>query len=156
MIITAKSNGDVLNIKPEVFYQGSTENRIWLIAPFAINSSVSIWFELPNTEKIPAVLMTPSSEISDTLNTWVYKVNSVAITQRIGLVKVNVSITTPNGQVISLKRCQFEVKKGNNIELPATPTQNVYEQIVQALADIYGKFINSKNMNILTFLKAEL
>ena len=71
MIITAKSNGDVLNIKPEVFYQGSTEaNKIYLIAPFSAGSSVNIGFTLPNMTDIPVTLMTLSSAISDTLNTW--------------------------------------------------------------------------------------
>ena len=147
MIITAKANGDILNIKPSVFYQGSTEaNKIYLIAPFAISSSVSVGFTLPNMADIPITLMTPSTAISDTLNTWVYDV-PVAITQYVGLVKVNISITTPSGKIITLNRCQFEVKRGDEVVLPEDPEADVYEQIVQALADIYANFVNKVDTN---------
>lgn len=147
MIITAKANGDILNIKPSVFYQGSTEaNKIYLIAPFAISSSVNVSFTLPNTTDIAATLMTPSTAISDTLNTWVYDV-PVAITQYVGIVKVNISITTPTGTIITLNRCQFEVKRGDEVVLPDEPEADVYASIVQALADIYANFINKVDTN---------
>jgi hypothetical protein len=147
MIITAKANGDILNIKPSVFYQGSTEaNKIYLIAPFAISSSVSVGFTLPNMTDIPITLMTPSTAISDTLNTWVYDV-PVALTQYVGIVKVNISITTPTGTVITLNRCQFEVKRGDEVVLPDEPEADVYASIVQALADIYANFINKVDTN---------
>ena len=147
MIITAKANGDILNIKPSVFYQGSTEaNKIYLIAPFAISSSVSVGFTLPNMTDIPVTLMTPSTAISDTLNTWVYDV-PVALTQYVGIVKVNISITTPNGTTITLNRCQFEVKRGDEVVPPDEPEADVYATIVQALADIYANFINKVDAN---------
>jgi hypothetical protein len=146
MIITIKANGDIVNIKPEVFYQGSTEaNKIYLIAPLSINSVVELNFTLPNLHEIKNILMTPSTKISDNLNTWVLDIPA-SITQRIGLVKMDIIIRV-NDNIITVNRTQFEVKRGAKIELPEEPEINVYEQIVQALAQINADYINKVNIS---------
>ena len=63
------------------------------------------------------------------------------LTQYVGLVKVNIAVTTPTGTVITVKRCQFEVKRGDEVVLPEEPEEDVYNNIVTALAQVNSDYL---------------
>lgn len=146
MIINVLANGDIKNIVPENIYQGSNKaNTIVLIAPFSASVTPTISFELPQTHEIKGgatgYLFNEPTEVSNTLNMWTLQVNEV-LTQYYGDVKYQVKFVNSNNEVIATARGRFKVNEGVDFELPATPSQDVYELLLQKISDIRADFLN--------------
>ena len=146
MIINILANGDIKNIVPENIYQGSNKaNTIVLIAPFSASVTPTISFELPQTHEIKGgatgYLFNEPTEVSNTLNMWTLQVDEV-LTQYYGDVKYQVKFVNSNNEVIATARGKFKVNEGVDFELPATPTQDVYELLLQKISDIRADFLN--------------
>jgi hypothetical protein len=146
MIINVLANGDIKNIVPENIYQGSNKaNTIVLIAPFSASVTPTISFELPQTHEIKGgatgYLFNEPTEVSNTLNMWTLQVDEV-LTQYYGDVKYQVKFVNSNNEVIATARGKFKVNEGVDFELPATPTQDVYELLLQNISNIRADFLN--------------
>jgi hypothetical protein len=146
MIINVLANGDIKNIVPENIYQGSNKaNTIVLIAPFSASVTPTISFELPQTHEIKGgatgYLFNEPTEVSNTLNMWTLQVDEV-LTQYYGDVKYQVKFVNSNNEVIATARGKFKVNEGVDFELPATPSQDVYELLLQKISDIRADFLN--------------
>lgn len=146
MIINVLANGDIKNIVPENIYQGSNKaNTIVLIAPFSASVTPTISFELPQTHEIKGgatgYLFNEPTEVSNTLNMWTLQVDEV-LTQYYGDVKYQVKFVNSNNEVIATARGRFKVNEGVDFELPATPSQDVYELLLQKISDIRADFLN--------------
>lgn len=142
MIINVLANGDISNILPENFNQGSNKaNTIYVIAPFSANVIPTITFELPQTHETKTVTQFDEPvEINTTLNVWEFQVEEV-LTQYYGIVKYQVKFD--NGtQTIAVAEGSFKINKGLFFELPEKPDENVYQLILSKLSDIRADFLN--------------
>ena len=151
MVIITDALGNVVKSIPENIYQGSNNaNSIVLIAPFASNSQVEIAFKTPDGQLHEPLLMTAYKDLPQTytqFNGWSITIGQ-AITQLYGQVQMQFRARMSDEQVIASFACSFTVLKGVAPILPATPTQSIYEQILEAMsvlqADIDNGNLESK------------
>ena len=151
MVIITDALGNVVKSIPENIYQGSNNaNSIVLIAPFASNSQVEIAFKTPDGQLHEPQLMTAYKDLPQAytqFNGWIIKLEQ-AITQLYGQVQMQFRARMSDEQVIASFACSFTVLKGVAPILPATPTQSIYEQILEAMsvlqADIDNGNLESK------------
>lgn len=146
MIINVLANGDIKNIVPENIYQGSNKaNTIVLLAPFSASVTPTISFELPQTHEIKGgangYLFNEPTEVSNTVNMWTLQVDEV-LTQYYGDVKYQIKFVNTDNEVVAVARGKFKVNEGVDFELPATPSQDVYELLLQNISNIRADFLN--------------
>lgn len=151
MVIITDALGNVVKSIPENIYQGSNNaNSIVLIAPFASNSQVEIAFKTPDGQLHEPQLMTAYKDLPQAysqFNGWIITIGQ-ALTQLYGQVQMQFRARMSDEQVIASFACSFTVLKGVAPILPATPTQSIYEQILEAMsvlqADIDNGSLESK------------
>lgn len=138
MEIVFDAQGNVLYTDPERFYQGSNlANVIGVTAPWASATQVTIAFTLPNGVNLSEALMTNTGEVKSTtgIYRWTYTV-PVAVTEYAGNVTFQVRVYNPAGQIIASGSGGVLVEVGVPVELPDTPTQDIYQQILQELSRV--------------------
>lgn len=151
MVIITDALGNVVKSIPENIYQGSNNaNSIVLLAPFASNSQVEIAFRTPDGQLHEPQLMTAYKDLPQAysqFNGWIITIGQ-ALTQLYGQVQMQFRARMSDEQVIASFACSFTVLKGVAPILPATPTQSIYEQILEAMsvlqADIDNGNLESK------------
>lgn len=149
MIIYIDANGEVLEQEYTEVVQGDNDaNNIYLIAPLAQNAAVRISFECPNgyvtDPNSDDYLMTPSIDnMVGGLRMWKLSIKNIPITQYYGIVKYQIKATI-NGKTIAVARGKFKVQEGVGWELPSTPDENVYADI---LNQVVAGFINKVDIN---------
>lgn len=163
MVIITDANGNIVKSIPENVYQGSNNaNTIVLLAPFVENSQVQIAFRLPNGILTEPHLMTPYEDMPaeySQYNGWTYGIDAT-LTELYGTVDLQFRVVT-TGQTIASFGCSFVVQKGVAPILPAEPTADIYEQILEALADLGADIINldariGKNEDLITTEKGTI
>lgn len=149
MIFFVANDGTIINNVPSPVYQGaSNANTIYLVAPFAENLSVTVIFKTPNGVWTSPALMTANAELEGIVNEksgkaysiWSYDIPNT-ITKYSGTVMVQFFFYgAQRGVMLASSSTTFPVGKGVPIELPATPSQNIYEQILNAVSGLQQKF----------------
>lgn len=139
MILYFDALGNITTLVPERIYQGSDKaNTISIVAPFAISSGMDIRFTLPNGEIKGAYALVNGQHFTDNLNIWNYEIDA-PITQYFGSVQFQIRVYNVAGQIIATGSDIFNVEEGIPSELPPTPSDDVYQQIltnIQKLANL--------------------
>lgn len=144
MIHFVDNKGTIIKTIESPVYQGSAEsNNIILIAPFAANLQFTVAFFLPNGEITPRYAMTQGGTLNGVeyaptngaMAIWTFSMPN-NITQYFGTVYAQFYAYGTNGQITASSRTSFVVSKGVPEELPDTPSQTIYNQILTALSQI--------------------
>lgn len=144
MIFFTDNDGTIIKSLPSPVYQGSANtNTIYLIAPFASNAQVTVAFQLPNGTWTTPAMMTQESALNGivdaqgtTYSGWTYSIPN-SVTQYYGVITVQFFFYgTNSGVVTASSSTTITVGKGVPIVLPDTPTDDIYEQILNALSQI--------------------
>ncbi len=151
MIFFAGNDGTVTNSIPSPVYQGSAgANDIYLVAPFAVNLQATVAFKLPNGVWTERYLMTQIAELKGAVNEqtgkpyigWRFSLPN-EITQYYGTVTAQFFFYTGNSGVITAtSAASFMVGKGVPEVLPAKPTEDIYNQIIDNLSALSGQVEN--------------
>lgn len=144
MLITMSADGSLITSVPSVINQGSNNaNQLVVVSPIAESNSLTITFKLPNGNYTEPALMTPAENIDTQLgfNAWTYLLN-YNITQYSGRVEYQIKATNVSGDAITSSAGTFNVVAGVPPTLPQTPTQDIYNQILQSLSNISQQYIN--------------
>ncbi len=151
MIFFVGNDGTVTNSISSLVYQGSAgANDVYLIAPFAVNLQATVAFKLPNGVWTERFLMTQIAEIKGVINEktgkpyigWRFSLPN-EITQYYGTVTAQFFFYTGNSGVITATSAvSFTVGKGVPEVLPAKPTEEVYNQIIDYLSALSGQVEN--------------
>ena len=149
MILYFDALGNITTLVPERVYQGSDKaNTISIVAPFAISSGMDIRFTLPNGEIKGAYALVNGQRFTDNLNIWNYEIDA-PITQYFGSVQFQIRVYNVAGQIIATGSDIFIVEEGIPGELPPTPSDDVYQQIltnIQKLANLKLDRVNVKQV----------
>lgn len=139
MVIVIDAAGDILNTIPERVYQGSNlANDIVLVGVIPSQCEVTIGFRLPNGIEYEPQLTTRGVASFDGKEQyyWRYEIPA-AITEFSG--KVVFDFYLYNGeQIIATGAGGFFVERGVPNILPAEPTPDIYQQILQELSKVQG------------------
>lgn len=139
MVIVIDAGGNILNTIPERVYQGSNlANDIVLVGVIPVQSEITIAFTLPNGVEYEPQLTTRGVASFDGKDQyyWRYVIPAV-ITEYAG--KVTFDFYVYNGsQIVATGAGGFLVERGVPGILPATPTADIYQQILQELAKVQG------------------
>ncbi len=157
MIFFVANDGTIIKSFPSPVYQGaSNANSVYLIAPFAVNTQVTVAFKLPNGVWTKPAVMTPLNTIAgpngEIVNKqtgqkyagWLYDLPN-SITQYYGTVTAQFFFYAAQAGVITAtSSTSFTVGKGVPVILPDTPTEDVYEQILSNLAALQEQLDNGE------------
>lgn len=144
MIHFVDNNGTIIKTIESPVYQGSAEsNNIILIAPFAANLQFTVAFFLPNGEITPRYAMTQGGTLNGVeyaptngaMAIWTFSMPN-NITQYFGTVYAQFYAYGTNGQITASSRTSFVVARGVPEELPDTPDQTIYNQILTIISQI--------------------
>ena len=142
MIYFSDAFGSITRCVPERIYQGSAEgNRLFLVAPFAQNTDVSVAFCLPDGTSTERYRMEYAGEmegVRDAVGGAMYgwRLNlPVCVTNRYGSVLVQFYRTTMTDSLASFSS-RFTVERGVAAALPSAPGADIYQSIVEALSAI--------------------
>lgn len=139
MVIVIDAAGDILNTIPERVYQGSNlANDIVLVGVIPQQSEITIGFTLPNGIEYEPQLTTRGVASFDGKDQyyWRYEIPA-ALTELSG--KVVFDFYLYNGeQIIATGAGGFFVERGVPNILPAEPTPDIYQQILQELSKVQG------------------
>lgn len=144
MIFFTDNCGNIIKSLPSPVYQGSANtNTIYLIAPFAVNSQVTVAFKLPNGAVVPPVAMSQQSalqgikdEAGRTYAGWTYAIPN-AVTRYYGVVTAQFFFyAAESGVITATASVRFVVNAGVPAALPDTPDEDVYESILGNIASL--------------------
>lgn len=141
MIVFLNLDGTARIVSPERVFQGSSVNIVSAIYAGASNTSLQIAFTLPNkvvTQYAPMSYNVASQE--ELAGVWEYKIPST-VTEKAGTVGMTICATLPDGKQTSYN-LTFNVEYAVLPELPPTPDQNVYDLILQYLAENQSRIVN--------------
>lgn len=152
MIFFFNANGDLLKGKPDTVYQGSSNaGTIYAVAPLNPGLIADIYFTLPNGYEAGPYLLTnggtviEGKELPDGYALWFINLNSNLtqfagdLTAQIGFYATeDMTAETADGvaqkvPVITTQAFNIVISRGVARTLPAEPTNDVYEQIVNTL-----------------------
>lgn len=142
MIFFVGNDGTVISSVPEPVYQGSVNaNTIYLIAPFAANLQVTVAFKLPNGVWTERYLMTQTNEITEVINKqtgktysgWQFSMPN-EITQYYGTVTAQFFFYSGQGVITASSSTSFTVGRGVPEILPDTPSEDIYNEILDNLS----------------------
>ena len=141
MIFFVGNGGTVIKGLPSPVYQGSANaNTVYLIAPFASNTQVTLAFKLPNGSIYPkeepaamtaqgALEGVKNGQTGQTYAGWTYDLPN-AVTALYGVVTVQFFFHNAEGKVTASSSVSFNVGQGVPPVLPDAPSDDVYEQIL--------------------------
>lgn len=142
MIFFINNSGTITNNLPEQVYQGSANaNSIYLVAPFARNMTATVAFGLPNgvfTEPYNLAYTGEITGFTDEQGTTYYGWSMEIpndITVLYGTVIAQFTFYSGNRR-LATSSTTFTVGRGVPTILPETPTEDVYEQILQLISTI--------------------
>lgn len=152
MIFFFNANGDLLKGNPDTVYQGSSNaGKIYAVAPLNPGLIADIYFTLPNGDEAGPYLLTnggtviEGKELPDGYALWFINLNSNLtqfagdLTAQIGFYATeDMTAETADGvaqkvPVITTQAFNIVISRGVARTLPAEPTNDVYEQIVNTL-----------------------
>lgn len=144
MLFFVDNRGTVISGKPSPVYQGAADtNNIVLVAPYAANLQFAVAFTLPNGVNTRPYVMTRGGAVNGVefaptgtgMAVWTFSMPS-EITAHSGTVYAQFYAYGTNGQITPTSRISFSVAKGVEADLPDTPDQNIYNQILTALSQL--------------------
>ena len=148
MILFINNSGTVTNSLPETVYQGSANaNSIYVVAPFAKNLTATVAYSLPNTIVTTPQSLTYTGEISgftdDDGNTYYGWECSLpnSVTALYGTVMGQVTFYS-SGKTLCSAAFSFVVGRGVASALPDTPTDDIYDQILQNISTLQSDLAN--------------
>lgn len=155
MIFFVANDGTIIKSFPSPIYQGSANsNTITLIAPFAVNTQVTVAFQLPNGVWTSPALMTPQNTIAgpngEIINKetgqkyagWTYDLPN-SITEYYGTVTAQFFFYAAKAGVITAtSSTSFPVGRGVPAILPDTPSEDIYEEILSNLSAMQEQLNN--------------
>ncbi len=143
MIYIADSKGKIIRTQPMRVYQGSARAvELWIFAPFHPETQVSMAFGFSDGSATPLELTECCGEITGVCeeqsgkyySAWRGILPAVA-TAKSGNVSVQFYFHTgEDGEIVATENCPFTVEQGVESELPQTPSESVYEQILNNLS----------------------
>ena len=148
MVFFVNNSGVITNSFPEQVFEGSANaNSFYVVAPFANNLTATVAFTLPNGIVTQPYGLTATGEISgftdgsgNTYYGWSMELPN-AVTTYYGKVIAQVAFCSAN-RLLCTSATTFTVGRGVAAELPETPTEDVYQQILQALAQLQSDLGN--------------
>lgn len=146
MVFFVNNSGVITNSFPEQVFEGSANaNSFYVVAPFANNLTATVAFTLPNGIVTQPYGLTATGEISgftdgNTYYGWSMELPN-AVTTYYGTVVAQVAFYSAN-RLLCTSATTFTVGRGVAAELPETPTEDVYQQILQALAQLQSDLGN--------------
>lgn len=151
MIFFVANDGTIIKGMPSPVYQGAANtNTIYLIAPFATNTAVTVAFQLPNGVWTEPAAMTAQNALQGIVNEetgqtyagWTYDIPS-NITEYYGTVTAQFFFYSAQAGVITATSAtSFQVGRGVPAVLPDTPAQDIYEDILSNLAALQTQLNN--------------
>lgn len=155
MILFCDANGMIQKNFGTPVYQGSANSNIlYLIAPYAPNSTVMVGFQLPDGTAVEGAAMTqlnavPGVQNADgtTFSGWSY-VLPASVTTLYGTVTVQFFFYAPAGEtenptaIIATSSTTFQIGRGVQIALPDTPDADVYQSILTNIALLQSDLTN--------------
>lgn len=135
--------GTTVNLISDPVYEGSTNaNELVLVAPISSENQVTATFMLPigisTTERL--LTLQSSMSIDDVqYNVWRCLLDGT-VTEYAGTVRVQFKIYQGNTIILNTYASSFVVSEGITPQLPDTPTQNIYESILQYLSGSDSNF----------------
>lgn len=149
MIFFCDLNGTIQKSLGTPVYQGAANsNVLYLIAPYAPNSSVMAAFQLPDGTAVAPVAMTPQNAVPGVQNAdgttfagWSYVLPG-SVTAKYGTVTAQFFFYAPAGEstsptsIIATSAATFQVGRGAAIVLPDTPDADVYASILANIAQL--------------------
>ena len=146
MIFIANTDGTLVEVVPSNINQGSVKvNEITIVAPLPATAALTMAFILPNGINTPPYLMTQSGfgipAGNTTYRAWSAELDA-SITEFSGSVTVQF-YATANGGTLATYADTFTVNAGVPVELPDMPTEDVYQQILEALATVQSDYENA-------------
>ncbi len=165
MIFFADNSGVITFSAQTPVHQGSADtNNFYLFAPFAVSDSVTIAFMLPDGSVYPrsgADMMTwrgytgYEDDDGNRLSGWSYCVPNEVL-RRHGVVRAQFMFYNAAGKITGSSLTAFNVEEGVPVILPAAPSQDVYQQILAAIAHLQEEIDNfSADPYILPIADAE-
>ena len=143
MIFFVGNDGTIIKGLPSPVYQGAANsNTVYLIAPFAENTAVTVAFKLPNgVVTAPAAMASQGAlagvtdaQTGKTYAGWTYDLPN-SITSLYGTVTAQFFFYSAQAAVITATSgTSFQVGRGVPAVLPDTPEEDVYEQILSNIA----------------------
>lgn len=148
MVFFVNNSGVITNSFPEQVFEGSANaNSFYVVAPFANNLTATVAFTLPNGIVTQPYGLTATGEISgftdgsgNTYYGWSMELPN-AVTTYYGKVIAQVAFCSAN-RLLCTSATTFTVGRGVAAVLPETPTEDVYQQILQALAELQSDLGN--------------
>ena len=149
MIIFINSSGTVTNSVPEQVYQGaSNANEIYVVAPFVQNMTATIAFRLKSSGIITQPQnLTYQGELSGVTGSdggklygWSCSINS-NVTAYYGTVLAQITFYSA-GRTVATSAFSFVVGRGVVAELPADPTEDIYDEILQNISALQSDLNN--------------
>lgn len=151
MIFFVANDGTIIKGMLSPVYQGAANsNTIYLIAPFATNTAVTVAFRLPNGVVTSPAAMTAQNALQGIVNAetgqtyagWTYDLPN-GITELYGTVTAQFFFYSAEAGVITATSAtSFEVGRGVPAVLPETPEDDVYEAILSNLAALQTQLNN--------------
>lgn len=143
MIFFVGNDGTIIKGLPSPVYQGAANsNTVYLIAPFAENTAVTVAFKLPNGVVTAPAAMAQQGALAgvtdaatgQTYAGWTYDLPN-SITSLYGTVTAQFFFYAAQAGVITATSgTSFQVGRGVPAVLPDTPDDDVYEQILSNIA----------------------
>lgn len=140
MIIVCDANGNILNRTLDNVYQGSNlANKLYIIAP--LSASLVVNCNVKTAKATSELFLAKRSiPISDTLNMWYIDIET-AVSQYYGTATFQFAFYNDT-QIIASGSSKIEIQRGVDIVLPAEPTEDVYQDILEALSQVLGDLDN--------------
>lgn len=151
MIFYISGDGGAKLVSASPVHQGSADTcRIGVIAPFADNMQVTCAFRLADGSTIAPALMTRSAKLDgifaqatdSAVGYWEYDLPG-AVSEKYGRTYVQFYFySAEEGAVFASAETSFLVSRGVSAQLPETPDETVYGQILSAIAELSGDVFN--------------
>jgi hypothetical protein len=155
MQIVVNKDFSILAVEPSNVYQGSSNaNSLSIFAPFSVSAyaSVLLYFELPNGEVLKPYVAFATEQMPNGIGLWSTLLDG-NITKYAGEVKCQlefVGATTVGGESapINARTDTFTINvlEGIAPELPETPSQDIYNQILEGIAYLSTTFASSESV----------
>lgn len=170
MLTYIDGSGNLVKTIPEKVFQGSNyANTFYFIGAYPQASVVEIAFKLPQTGHYtpPYLMLNANIPTELGLNAWSFDV-PLAITEYYGKIEFQVrvrggqktifvsGVETTVSETIASAYGTFEVEKGVPVVLPDTPSQTIYDQILDLISQIQARINNHElvGMGILPWSNA--
>ena len=151
MIFYISGDGGAKLVSASPVHQGSADTcRIGVIAPFADNVQVTCAFRLADGSTLAPALMTRSAKLDgifvqatdSAVGYWEYDLPG-AVSEKYGRTYVQFYFySAEEGAVFASAETSFLVSRGVSAQLPETPDETVYGQILSAIAELSGDVFN--------------